>query len=136
MDFPYVRCDSLYRPDGTEIENPAILITKDDIFCKYGDVDLVTREFDRRVNAYASVGFTEEVANLVMVSFDTFLGLPTETIAYIIRRGMEYTATGFVAKLAYLISNPNNYKDANEQASCIKTWLDAEIERIPIDVTV
>ena len=136
MNFPYVYNGTIFTSEGAGIKNPAILITKDDIFSKYGEQEVIQKVFDRRTAAYASMGFMDDVENIVMVSFDTFLGLPIETVAYIIRRGMEYTATGFIAKLTYLISNSNNYKDANEQASCIKTWLDAEMERIPIDVTV
>ena len=136
MKFPYLYDGTIFTSEGTGLKNPAILITKDDMFSKYGEQESIQKEFDRRIASYAAMGFMDDVENIVMVSFDTFLGLPVEMVAYIIRRSMEYTATGFVAKLAYLISNPNHYKDANEQTSYIKTWLDAEMERLPIDVTV
>jgi hypothetical protein len=123
--LPYFYMGSLYSANGCIIEEPAILVTKDDIFCKYGSYENILKEFTRRQEAYISAGFPEEAENLVMFSFSKYTGIPTEKITYIIRRMLQYTATGFITKF---------FEELGKQETFM-SWLDSEMERIPIDIS-
>ena len=123
--LPYYYEGTLYTPSGCGIENPAILITKSDIFCVYGDAEAVKKEFDRRCEAYSKIGFQEEIDDLVLIEFNKYGAFNTEDIAYIILRMMLYTATGFV-------KNFYNYLQSSPDA--LVSWIQSEKQRIPINV--
>ena len=125
MQFPYLDKGTLFFPSGVGIQNPAILISRDDVFHKYGESKDVERDFQGRTEAYSRVGLGDESDKLMFISFDTFLGIPIESVTYIIRRMMEYTATGFVSNFIKHIDEPD-----------FLTWLESEMERVPIDVTI
>lgn len=122
MQFPYLYQGTLFFPNGVAIQNPAILISKDDLFFKYGESKDVERELQRLIKAYSRIGLRGESNKLVFISFDTFLGIPIESVTYIIRRMMGCTATGFVSDFIKHIDKPD-----------FLTWLESEMKRAPID---
>lgn len=123
MQFPYLYQGTLFFPSDVGIQNPAILISRDDVFHKYGESKDVERELQELIEAYSKIGLHDESNKLIFISFDTFLGIPMESVAYIIRRMMEYTATGFVSDFIKHIDKPD-----------FLTWLESEMKRVPIDV--
>lgn len=123
--LPYYYEGTIYTYDGCGIENPAILITKSDTFCKYGDARFVKQEFDHRCEVYGKIGFQEEIDDLVYIEFDKYCALNTKDITYIILRMMEYTASGFVSKFC---------KYCQESPEALVDWIRSEEIRLPINI--
>lgn len=111
---------SLYRSDGSIIEDPAMLID--------GDILLYLGEY-ARLNAKLQTLQTIDVScfmDLRLIRFqkgDTDNSLTTSDLAYIFRRAMEFTATGFV----------QNLSDHWGRADFLP-WLRHEEIRIPLEV--
>ena len=123
--LPYYFEGSLYTPQGDIIEEPTILVTKDDIFCKYGNYEIVMAEYERRVLAYTSAGFEEEANNLIVISFKTFEGISMESVTYILRRMISFSASGFVFRFLKEFSNPTNFI----------SWLNNEMLEVPLSIS-
>ena len=90
---PYLYRGSIYSPAGTAIDRPAVLIDHEsDILIKYGNADDVEASFDR---AMASPVLSKGLAMIELGS-----GMPgspssREQQCYILKRAVEYTASGF-----------------------------------------
>ena len=123
--LPYYYEGTIYTPSGCGIENPAILITKDDMFCVYGDIVGVTKEFEHRCDVYNKIGFQEEIDNLVLIEFDKYGAFNTADITYIILRMMYYTASGFVSEF---------YNRLQSSPDTLTSWIQNEKQRIPINI--
>lgn len=117
-----VYCGSLYTPDGRIIENPSILIDGD-VFLKYGEFDVVNNYFSRVVEGYTSM--LQSIHELGLIRFDKYSSseFTVKDICYILRRCMEFSASGFAEKLRL-----------NFGTSEFLDWLRSEQERIPLQV--
>jgi len=127
-----VYCGSLYSIDMYDgkpmciIEEPAVIIDPQcDIIHKWGNAGALEPVLVRYQEGMDKVNdlFPDEKPEIgYLISLSS---LPVEKQAYVICRMVEYTASGFVAKF---------YDKINQPTAGI--WLEAEIQRIPIDVTI
>lgn len=111
----YVQNGSLYNPFHGRIEEPSIIIDGD-VVLKIGPYTILRPYYDTLVQA----GPFEDA---VFIRFDP-QKIPIEDIAYICRRCMEFTHTGFAYDLV-----------VNWGSADFLTWLTEEQKRIPLDTT-
>lgn len=109
----YVNIGELRNGHTDEIiHNPAVLVdAESDIIYKYGEAQHIQSLCEK----YNQAGFTVALFALD----DLSVGMQ----CYVIRRMLEYTASGFVQKFVAMSSTPDALQ-----------WLQSEIERIPIDI--
>lgn len=109
--------------DGRIIERPAILVSKtQDMMFGYGDFDALDRKLATTAAAYRTAGFPEEADDLLLIELDSYR-MSREQACYIIRRAMEFTASGFILALCREISGGSPVE-----------WLQSEMARIPLDL--
>lgn len=109
--------------DGRIIERPAILVSKtQDMMFGYGDFDALDRKLATTAAAYRTAGFPEEADDLLLIELDSYR-MSREQACYIIRRAMEFTASGFILALYREISGGSPVE-----------WLQSEMARIPLDL--
>ena len=109
----YVQNGSLYNPFHGRIEEPSIIIDGD-VVLKIGPYTILRPYYDTLVQAFEDA---------VFIRFDP-QKIPIEAIAYICRRCMEFTHTGFAYELVV------NYGSAD-----FMTWLTKGQKHIPLDIT-
>ena len=102
--------------NGFALERPTLLVDiESDTLLAYGSYTDVKARFDK----YTGPNVPAELKNnIVMFTFDN---LPNQDIIYILRRAINYTASGFVRHLAQKYCEPD-----------FTDWLKAEMERVPI----
>lgn len=102
--------------NGFGIERPTMLVDTDsDVLLNYGNYADVKTKFDK----YTGKNIPAELkSSIAMFTFDT---LPNKAIIYILKRAINYTASGFVKNLAKKYCEPD-----------FQTWLNAEMLRVPI----
>lgn len=119
----YVENDTVFsRYAETGMLRPAVLIHgPDDMILKYGDYDKLLPALTMYTKSYQSLG-EKAAAGLQLVALDA---LSAEKQCYVINRMMNYTSSGFVTAFSEHIHS----------SDCME-WLNAEIERVPIDLEV
>lgn len=114
MKMYYVKNGTLYTASHTTIDEPSIIIDGD-VVVKAGSYKLL--------QTYYGIMLTSElISNAILIRFDA-QKLPIEDIAYIFRRCIEFTATGFAQQLV-------EHWGANH----FQTWLAEEKKHIPLNV--
>lgn len=108
----YVQNGSLYNPFHGRIEEPSIIIDGD-VVLKIGSYPILRPYYDTLVQTFEDA---------VFIRFDT-QRIPIEDIAYIYRRCMEFTHTGFAYELV-----------VNWGSADFLTWLTKEQTHIPLDI--
>lgn len=112
---------------GIPIERPAILIDKSTgCIHGWGNSDVVTAKFINAVSAYVKAGM-QEMADDLMVIDMTNTVLSTEQKCYLLKRCVEYTASGFQTELVKIASGTT-------QLDNIENWLTEQMKRVPIDL--
>ena len=102
-----------------KLKKPAIIVTKDDTFQRYGEVEIVKNIFEKRIEAYQLLGATNLIEELVMIDLSN---LENEKVNYIINRAKNYTLNGFIPRLIKESTNPN-----------FSQWIEDEMKQFPID---
>lgn len=111
----YLYSGSLYSPTGRIVETPSVLVDPGmDMILTWGEPEYVQREFDRIDSAAPNLAKNLEIIELS--------GLTKPQACYVIRRMMEFTASGFVTELCRKLSEPDAL-----------SWLKAEMSRVPIE---
>lgn len=106
---------SLYTPTGRIVETPSVLVDPGmDMILTWGEPECVQREFDRIDSAAPGLA-----KNLKIIELSK---LTKPQACYVIRRMMEFTASGFVTGLCRKLSEPDAL-----------SWLEAEMSRVPIE---
>ena len=123
----YLYKGSIYDMNGSIIKHPALLFDKkDDCLQGFGEAENLIPKLHRMADAFHRLGFPDMAASLMLIDFSnaSFRRLTNEEICYILRRAIEFTATGFLTELAKHTINPD-----------FKTWVQSEMKRIPIDLS-
>lgn len=117
----YIRDGSIYNAvTDTFINRPAIMFDPDnDMLLAYGEYDGVCRRFDKYIEAAPDM-CTEYV---LFHLFESSL-LTTEMQCYILKRAIEYTASGFIRNL-------NSHLGTGD----LSDWIASEMARVPLDLT-
>ena len=125
MHVCYMDCGSIINSaTGGIIEQPAILVSKaDDIVYGWGNMDKVEAKFEKYTMTRLQAGYKEEMEDLMLIEFSEYK-ITREMACYVLRRAIEFTATGFITNLCHEIT----------EGSDPIAWLRAEMERIPINV--
>ena len=112
---------TLLAHGDTPIEEPAILIDPDGpgTLLSWGEKNHVQARFVALAPVYKTIKGDETGLRLIELG-----SLSREEQCYVIRRCVEYTASGFHAAICKALESG----DARE-------WLHAEMERVPIKVT-
>lgn len=106
---------SLYTLTGRIIETPSVLVDAGmDMILTWGEPEDIRTEFNRITSAVP--GFSERL-EVIELS-----GLDKKQACYVIRRMMEFTASGFVRALCAKSRDPD-----------VMAWLEAEMTRVPIE---
>lgn len=100
----YVNYGSLFRHNGSIIENPAILVSSETGICKYGEQSMVEQAFTSRMNALKKVGDID--TKLMVVSFDKF-ELSNNQICAVLNRCLGLADNTF-SFLSNLLNSPND----------------------------
>lgn len=119
----YVENGSIYTMNGNILASPSIIfisnINEDyDTLLKYGNLEQLERMFPK----CAQLSRIDPEDKVYLISFNDFC-LNPEQICYIIRRATEFSGTIFLRCLLSSI-----------KTSGFAAWLEAEMERVPIDV--
>lgn len=118
-----VQYGSIYSQSGDIIENPALIINESTgTLLSWGEYNMVEAEFTAMTSSYIKSGIPTKNITLINLSEST---LSPEEQCYIIRRCVEYTASGFQTRLC---QTAKTGKDP-------KAWIADEMVRVPIDVT-
>lgn len=118
-----VRDGSIYSASGGIVENPALLIDEESgTLLSWGERDMVEAKYQALLTGYGRAGM--DAGKLMFLAMDNF-AFSREEQCYIIRRCVEYTASGFQAKVC----------QAARSGQDPKAWLAKEMARVPIDVT-
>lgn len=120
----YMECGSIINGyTGGIIENPALLMSAEtDCLHGWGDAETVHKKFERHASAYQKAGMTDDLEDLMYVELSQYK-VSREMACYILRRAVEFTATGFVRNLCREI------KEGDPAA-----FVEKEMARIPIDI--
>ena len=103
--------------NGFGLERPALLVdTESDVLLAYGNYIDVKTKFDKYTGKKVP---TELKKNIAMFTFDN---LPNKDVIYILRRAIDYTASGFIRNLAQKYCEPD-----------FMDWLKAEMLRVPVE---
>lgn len=106
--------------DATDsyIEHPALLLDyESDLLMKYGESEYV-RGFLSKVSA----ANCEYAASLSVLELNTLLFTPEEC-AYIMKRALEYSASGFIRALQERMLDGS-----------LKSWISSEMSRVPLEI--
>lgn len=108
---------------GYQIVEPSICIdTESDTLMTWGSADEVNKKYNNIINRCAEKHIDSLCSGLCCINLsETSLSL--EQQAYIIRRCVEYTASGFCKTLCKKVAEPD----------CID-WLRSEMQRVPLEV--
>lgn len=109
---------------GSIIENPALLADIE-LGCLYGwgEMDSVMAKFKKFTDAYRKTGDADITKSLAVIELSQYK-ISREEACYVLRRAVEYTATGFIEEL---------YKQVTEGPDAL-AWLKSEMERVPISL--
>ena len=100
------------------IEHPALLLDyESDLLMKYGEAEYV-QGFLSRVAAANS----EYAASLSVLELNTLLFTPEEC-AYVIKRALEYSASGFVRTIQERMLDGS-----------LKSWISSAMMRVPLEI--
>ena len=114
---------SIYTCNGNILEHPALAIDQETgTLISWGDLEMVERKYEKTLAAYATAGLP--AGKLCIVAMDD-AKFTREEQCYVIRRCVEYTASGFQTELCRQAASGTDPK----------AWLAAELARGPIDVT-
>jgi len=121
----YIENGIIYIAEAeTPVKRLAIVIDgESDMLLTYGDVCYVQPKidtFNAMAQKFAMAGLSNPYSALCMVNA---FNLPIEKQCYMLRRCIEYTASGFC-------KNIYEHMDTGD----LETWLDAEMARVPLDV--
>ena len=109
---------------GGIIERPAILVSKkEDTIHGWGNLDNVEARFKKYASAYKKAGMQEGLEDLMLIELSEFK-ITREMACYVIRRAVEFIATGFIRNLCHELT----------AGSDPVAWLKSEMRRIPIDM--
>lgn len=112
----YLYCGSIYNARDQIVDTPSILIDgENDIFLGWGNTEAMYAKMKASNALFTTLG-VETPLTVVDLS-----PLPKDVACYIIRRMMEYTASGFVWRFLEHQDDPNALE-----------WLAAEMQRVPI----
>lgn len=113
---------------GCAIENPAILVDKDsDVLLKYGEANAVRKYYNRVLTSYQTTGRNPD--NFVLIELDSEVYdldsmSNSRTIqCYILKRAIEYSASGFLPNLIDHIAKGD-----------VADWLEEQMQRVPLDL--
>lgn len=120
----YMECGSIINGyTGGIIENLALLMSKNtDCLHGWGNAETVQKKFEKYADAYQKAGMTEDLENLMYVELSEYK-VSREMACYILRRAVEFTATGFIRNLCTEIEKGNPV-----------AFVEKEMERIPVDI--
>lgn len=115
--------------DGVCLNHPAVqIIAEDDVFVRFGEYETLNDRVNRECNeAFSQRDAILEMGIPFIMPVQTVISLEnfeSATACYVIRRMVEYSASGFVSKFFQKIQEPD-----------VDAWLNAEMTRVPIDVT-
>lgn len=124
QDFSvYIKDGSLYNSEGSIIEDPSILVDGDVLLCA-SSYKAALAYFNKMMEAFKKCGLKVNTLKLYRFSVDfKGIGLKVDDIAYIFRRALEFTGTGFVLNLQINWGNSN-----------FKSWLRSEEVSIPLEL--
>lgn len=109
---------------NTIIEQPALLISKDSgCLHGWGESENVKARFAKFITAYTKAGMRDEINDLTLIELSQFK-ISREMACYILRRAVEFTATGFTTELCEQLTSGKNPL----------AWLKNEMSRIPINI--
>lgn len=129
----YLEGGSIFDIRDRIIENPAILLDKDDgCVHGYGNITNVKAKFIKYVTAYNNAGFPGMADSLLLLDFSNayFKGLTNEETCYILRRATEHTATSFQPALCEWAQKTLTEDNKNT----FKTWLQSEMKKLPLNL--
>lgn len=120
----YMYSGSIYNSEGCIIEEPAILVDRNTgVLHGWGNMDVVKAKFDRFAAAYSDADMGNELESLMMIELSKYK-VTREMACYIMRRAVEFTASGFIEALCRELAEGENPA----------AWLKAEMERLPLDL--
>lgn len=118
-----VECGSIYSADGRIVERPALVVDEaSDALLSWGEAAAVETKYLTLTRRLAEAGL--DAGAVVMITMDD-LALSREEQCYVVRRRVEYSASGFQSALCRELRSGRDPRP----------WLRAEMARVPIDVT-
>lgn len=118
-----VECGSIYAADGRIVERPALVVDEEsDALLSWGEAAAVEAKYETLTRSLAAAGL--DASAVVMITMDD-LALSREEQCYVVRRCVEYSASGFQSALCRELRSGRDPRP----------WLRAEMARVPIDVT-
>lgn len=118
-----VQYGSIYSINGCIIENPALLIDEaSGVLLSWGEKNLVEAKYQALLAGYNQIGM--DTTDIVFLAMNNF-AFTREEQCYIIRRCVEYTASGFQTRVCQIAKSGQDPR----------AWLAEEMARVPIDVT-
>ena len=112
----YLYCGSIYNARDQIVDNPSILIDgENDVFLGWGNAEAMYKKMKASSSLFTALT-VESPLTVVELS-----PLPKDVACYILRRMMEYPASGFISQFLEHRDDPNALE-----------WLASEMQRVPI----
>ena len=109
-------CGSIYNARDQIVDNPSILIDgENDVFLGWGNAEAMYKKMKASSSLFTALK-VESPLTVVELS-----PLPKDVACYILRRMMEYPASGFISQFLEHRDDPNALE-----------WLASEMQRVPI----